>query len=120
MSISCSCGGGSDYPWYYMPPNDYSKLDTPKRKRCKSCGELIDKGATCGKFVRFREPNDDIEERIHGDEVYLAPWFMCEDCTDFFFSLEELGYCIVMDGMPLKEMWRDVQYDKELEKQRAG
>lgn len=94
MGLSCECGFEGDLAWYYESPRDYTVLDTLKRKRCESCFKLINIGDLCISFDRFRDPKNDIEERIHGDFVYLANRFMCESCADIFFSLEDLGFCI--------------------------
>lgn len=60
---------------------------------------MIEVAAVCVQFDRFRFPQNDIEERIHGDdgEIMLAPRYLCEPCGDLFFSLEELGYCVSPD-----------------------
>jgi len=90
--LTCSCG--DDFEWYYFGPDDYKSLATKRAKRCCSCGSLVRVGELCTSFDRYRGANDDIEQRIHGDEVHLAAWYMCERCSDLYFSLEELGFCI--------------------------
>jgi len=67
------------------------------------------------RFERFRSPNNDIEERIHGDEVPLADWYMCEECGGLFFNFVELGFCISLgDNMfDLLEEYKDLKADKE-------
>ncbi len=98
MSLTCECN--DDYDWYYDTPNDYSLLETSRRKRCVSCAQLINIGAVVTKFTSWRRPTSDIEERIYGDEVRMAAKFMCEECSDLFFSLHELGFCItISDSM---------------------
>lgn len=92
MGLSCSCSEDGD--WWYFPPDDYSTLAAKRGRRCCSCREWIRPGATVAKFIRERAYENDIEWRIHGDEVPMAPLFMCERCADLFFSLDELGYCI--------------------------
>lgn len=98
MSISCDCSGG-DYEWWYNAPKDFSILGTNRRQRCYSCRELIDLGATVGKFENWRNPRNDIEERIYGDdgEIYMADTYMCETCVGLFWSMIELGFCISLD-----------------------
>lgn len=56
--------------------------------------------------MTYRPPNDDIEERIHGDEVYMANKFMCEECSDIFFSLKELGFCLSL-GSDMHDLLRE-------------
>lgn len=110
MSLSCECNTDYDYGYYYTQPNDYSNLQTKRRKRCMSCNGLIDIGAICLIFPTWRSPNSDIEERIYGDEVGLADKYMCEDCGDIFFNLVNLGFCI-NTGIPMKEQLREYQND---------
>lgn len=94
MSLSCTCGDYRDDGQWYEVTEEYSPLKTSKRKRCCSCRGLMDVGAPVLSFFRWRNCRDDIEESIHGDEVPLAPFYMCESCGDQFMNLEALGYCI--------------------------
>jgi hypothetical protein len=99
MSLSCSCGDPEDCDWYWHEPADYSTLDTKRRRRCKSCGTLIDVGSIVAMFLRDRYANGDIEERIYGEgcEIPMAEWYHCETCADLYFSLSELGFCVSPD-----------------------
>jgi len=97
MSLSCSCGDWDpdpgDHVWYQ--PDRYCELETSQRKRCCSCTDLIDLGSTVAKVYHYRIPETDVEIRIYGEdgEIPLAIKYLCEECADIFFSLEELGYC---------------------------
>lgn len=82
--------------WQYEPPEDFTVFDRSKRKRCCSCKNLINKGDECLKFERFRPPKSEIEEAIVGEEVYLAPFYMCYRCGEIFLNLSALGYCIIL------------------------
>lgn len=111
MSLSCSCdydsGDGGEY-WY--SPDDYSVMpDGRRRKRCSSCGSLINHGATVAIFERWCEPRTDIEERIHGEgaSIPLAPYHLCEICADLYFSLYELGFECVGPGDDMRELVRE-------------
>jgi len=87
------------------PPKDYSILSTSKRKRCFSCRELIDIGSDVGEFGSWRHPYNDIEERIHGDEVRMADFYMCEECIGLFWSMTDLGFCISLEkGETMSEL----------------
>ena len=100
--MNCTIGYHSDYNgdgWYFYPPKDYSKLETKTRKRCCSCNAQIDIGSIVLKFERAREPLSDIEENIYGDEVFLAPYYFCEKCSDIYFNLEDLGYKVALMDM---------------------
>jgi len=57
---------------------------------------MIRRGATVGKFACARQPKTDLEYRIYGEEVPLAPQFMCERCFGLYLSATEAGYCYEM------------------------
>lgn len=46
MGLTCDAGDydGDGFAWYWEMPADYTPLATPRRKRCRSCHTLIDKG----------------------------------------------------------------------------
>lgn len=98
MTLSCECGDWDGEEWWWGA-DDYSTLDTKRRRRCISCKDMIAVGAVVAKFNRGRAQLSDVEESIYGrdEEVPLAPWFMCERCADLYFSLTELGYCVQLD-----------------------
>ena len=100
MSLSCSCDDFelSGDSWLYYQPSDFDVLNTRKRKRCCSCGDLIGIGHDCVEFPRVRGTRGEYEERRFGDcgEIELASWWMREDCGGLYFSLTELGYCITL------------------------
>lgn len=93
MSLYCDYDGGDGYDWYWTADNDERPLKTKRSRKCCSCGEKIEVGALSRKVSRFRPPNGDIEERIHGDEVTMAAMYFCETCSGLAYSLDELGFC---------------------------
>lgn len=95
MSLSCSTGDG-DFAWYYTEPDDFTTLQTKRRRRCSSCKSLIDKGSVVLQFDRMKYAETDIEVRIHGagGEIGMTPMFMCESCGDQWFNLTALKFCI--------------------------
>jgi len=99
MSLSCSCGDWDGEGWAFEYPSDFVKLETSRRKRCKSCGELIDIGAECVHFRRFRAPKSIVEVNIYGEcgEIALAPWYQCKKCGEIYMNLEAAGYCLQPD-----------------------
>jgi len=116
MGLSCSCPDWDGDGWYYIPASeDFTKLNTKTRKRCCSCKELIDVGADSLKFKRCRGPISDVEERICGDEVRIAPWYMCEKCGEQYMNLEDLGYCIYIGD----NMFQLLEEYKEMQKWRS-
>ena len=95
MPLSCYCFEDREADWYF--DSDPSYTDMPnfaRRRRCKSCKTLLEPDATVLQFRRFRTWADDIEYRIHGDWVDLAPWWHCETCGDLYLSLAELDFCV--------------------------
>ena len=78
-------------------PDDYEPMSARRRQRCMSCGELIDVGATAARVLRVRIPESDIECRIYGEdgEIPITHKWLCERCADLYFSLGDLGYCVV-------------------------
>jgi len=107
MSLSCSCEYDLDPGQKYCyPSDDYSILETKRRKRCPSCKQLIDIGATVGKFdVRRTVSENEIEIAILGEdgEVKLAPVYLCEPCFDLYLTFQELGFCAISPWDNLRE-----------------
>lgn len=101
MGLSCECGEWDGEGYCYVPNEEFEKFPgtkTGKRKRCRSCGELIEIGALALRFDHFRyaNPDDKVESKIFSDdhEIYAAPSWWCEKCGDHYFNLTELGYCV--------------------------
>ncbi len=95
MGLSCSC----DYEWdgdgwCYTGDTHYAPLARKRSVKCCSCGAKIAPGEMAMAHHRMRAASNDTEERIHGDEVPMAPWWHCERCADLYLSLTELGYCV--------------------------
>ena len=110
VMLSCSHEEGS---WYYYHPDKFGLFQQDKRKRCCSCHKLININDQCVEFIRCRETRSDVEEKIHGDEVPLASYFMCEKCGEIYFNLSNIGYCICLgDNMNelLSEYWKLINF----------
>lgn len=102
MPLACGCS--DDYEWFFYPPTDYSMFPANgKRKRC-SCGALIEHGSVCVRFDCFKTPANEIENHIYGDEVPMAPKWLCERCGDLYFSFLELGYECVQPEEDMTEL----------------
>jgi len=109
MPLSCSCDN-EDADWYYVRPEDYRTYPVAKRrKKCSSCGELIKGGSVCTEFERYRFYKTDIEEKIYGDdgEIWIASMWMCERCSDLYFSFSEVGYDCVEPWENMLELAKD-------------
>jgi len=110
MPLTCYCDWEPEAgQWYSYYPNDYSILDTKRRRRCNSCNNLINVGATCAEFIRFKIPEYDIEINIYGEdgEIPLSSHYFCETCADLFFSLYELGFECITSTENMHEMVKE-------------
>jgi len=94
MGISCSCS--DEYDWYYEAHHDFSVLDTKRPRRCYSCGATLTPGTEVLGLRCWHSPRNDVEERIHGDEVPMASRYLCEPCGGLYMALSDLGFCISM------------------------
>lgn len=96
MGLTCSCDGDWEPGMViWNETDDYVPLPTKRSRDCCSCQEKLTPGDTCVRVYRFKVPDNDIEERIYGEESGppRASKWMCERCADLMFSLTELGYC---------------------------
>ena len=112
MGLSCECPfmefeDLDPGEWVYMYSSvDFRPLNTSKRKRCQSCNSLIDIGALCLEFPRYRSPYTDIEADIIGFDwngeppIKISSHYHCERCGEIFLNLEDAGYCM----MPYDDM----------------
>lgn len=95
MSLSCSCDS-DEADWYFIGGVDFEPLATKRSRKCCSCGSKLQPGSEVVRFERFRRPEyDSIEAKILGEdaEVYMADWFMCEECGGLYMALSDLGFC---------------------------
>lgn len=109
MGVSCGCAAYDDCEWWYESASDFAPLTTKRSRKCYSCGEKIAVGDDSLRLRRYKRAETDIEERIYGDEVPLAPYYFCETCGGLYFSITELGYCVVLDGTSMQHMALDVR-----------
>jgi len=104
MTLSCGCNFNSaDFDWWWEDHSDLRPVKFGRRHRCCSCEELINIGTENIEFYRYRQPKDDIEERIYCDAVALASYFMCEECSGLYLALTELGYTCLYISSPMKD-----------------
>jgi len=99
MPLTCYCDY-DEYSWYYEYPDDYTEMPTrKKRARCSSCNTFLNPGEVVTQFNCSRPPKSDIEYDIYdGHNVPLADKWLCETCSDLWFSLHELGFeCVAPD-----------------------
>lgn len=95
MSLSCSCEYDYDGEGWGWNTIKEIKMPVGVRKRCCSCKTLIQICSPALEFNRFRDAITDVECKIYGDNyIDLAPWYLCEICSDLYWSLDELGYCV--------------------------
>lgn len=103
MPLMCECIEYDGDGWYWQGPTEKEYM-RPRGKRCCSCGTMVRKGDTGVVFPRYRAPRSDIEESIYCDEVPLAGWWMCEECGDLFWALDDLGFCISLGSETMREL----------------
>jgi hypothetical protein len=104
--LSCNCDFDTD-DWWYDPPSDFTIYDKWVGKVCCSCHKSIIRfGDLCIAFNRFRNSWSDIEEKIWGDTVQLADWYLCESCGEIYLNLDSLGYCYLL-GEDITDNLRD-------------
>ena len=111
--LSCDCG--YEFDWYYQCIEAFVPLQGERRKRCSSCKELINIGSLCLGFYRERSSRHIVEERIYGDMVPLAPYYLCEKCGEIFLNLKAAGYCMDIEknmNEYLKEYWELTGFKK--------
>lgn len=84
-------------------------MDTRRARRCSSCRAKINAGDECLKFKRERCVRGDIEERIYGDYVPLAPIYICEECGEIWLNLTDIGYCLAPDK-DMRDAMREYHY----------
>lgn len=110
MSLHCATAyGGDDFDWYWAwsPDDDPKPLATVRSRKCCSCKVRLKPGDQAAAIERWRNPVTDIEERIAGDEVPLATWYLCEKCFDLSLSLDELGYCFDLGNQSLADQIKE-------------
>ena len=112
MRLDCACYDDEDAAWWYEI-SDYMNMDElPRRKRCKSCEEFINSGDTVMIAHRWRYPNSELEESIHGpgNEIRMGSWYYCEKCADILATLTDpvekggLGYCAISIDLPMADL----------------
>lgn len=115
MGLSCDCDyqGCLDVDWYWWPPKDYQELSTKRSRKCSAlgCKRKIAVGDLCIEFERTRQPRTEVELKIYDEEdcqaIGLASYWLCEECADLWFSLEELGFKCVSPDEDIRQFVRD-------------
>lgn len=113
MALSCGCDYiGGDEPWWECSPTqEFLPLETKNRRRCVNCKQLIEIGALHIPVDRYRPPYSDVEENIHGDQVKMADWHLCEECGGLLLSILEKGFCCTLGNETLQNQIRDYNDD---------
>jgi hypothetical protein len=104
MTLSCSCNDfdTTDASYWWRDNSGFHPIKSKNKKRCCSCKKQISHEEDAIEFYCYRNPKDDIEERIHGDEVQTASCYMCESCSGLYLALDELGYGCLDIKKPMK------------------
>jgi len=115
MSLSCGCDWEIDPGiTYWYPADDFEKLETKRRKRCESCGQLINIGDDCVRFKKFKSPDTDIECRIYGEygEIPRASSYICEKCGEIYLNLVyTAGFKCLSPYENMNEMLKEYQHE---------
>ncbi len=69
---------------------------------------MLNSGDIVTEHICYRNARTAFEERIWGDQVFLANKYLCESCSDIYFSLVELGYGFNL-GDDMRDLLRDFQ-----------
>jgi len=112
MPLTCGCG----YDWepgqlICYGGEDFEPLLTSRRKRCRSCKELIEIRALCVKFEIYKIPEHEVEINIHGEdgEIRMAPRYLCEKCGEIYLNLKAVGFRCVWVEENMAELLREYQ-----------
>ena len=117
MTLSCYCN--DDGEWWHVPADDFQTLATKRSRKCCSCSERIPVTSTVLRLDCYHAPNSEIEANIYGDEVPMAPRWLCERCADLYLSLTELGFCVNC-GEDMRALVRDYAAMQEAKRGRAA
>ncbi len=105
--LSCDCDYGDDAEWWFDDTKEVAPLATKRMRRCCSCKDRIAVGDDCKPFIRWRNADcDSVEYRIHGEEIPLPTWYLCDRCAGLYESLDGLGFCGLL-GQDLREVCRE-------------
>ena len=116
MSLSCSCDFDDDgeADWYWWPPNEYSEYKMKRKARCccECCNNMIAYGAITGTVRRTRSGTEWEDDRgiaymDDPESKSLANAYMCERCTDLYFSFVELGFDCVSPYEDMIQLAKD-------------
>lgn len=127
MSLSCSCDFDydDDPEWYWWQPKEYSTYKKWRSQKCccKRCENRVSYNDTVGEVTRSRQHTEWELDHMgewgcEGDPeaVWLASAYMCERCTDLFFSFDDLGFECVSpyeDMLFLASEYHEVYQTKE-------
>ncbi len=110
MPLTCYCdweSGPGD--WMFYGVDDYAPLATKRGRSCSSCQGRIAVGDLCCRAPRMKIPLHEVELRIYGEEgeIPIAPLFMCERCSDLFWSLSDLGFECISPSEDMRQLVRE-------------
>jgi hypothetical protein len=86
MGLSCACDEGYDY---YATPSKNFKISAQKTL-CYSCKKIINPGEFVLDFETWTI--DGCGDAIYGDDIVF-----CEKCGEYYWILEDLGFCINLE-----------------------
>lgn len=112
MPLTCGCNDDLE-PGYLVcsDVSDFEPLRASKRKRCRSCKELINIGDFAVRFSIWKVPESEIEINIYGEdrEVPQAPRYLCEKCGEIYYNLESVGFECIWPDENMRELLKEYQ-----------
>lgn len=118
MSLTCGYNELELEPGriYYYYPEDFTKLEGKRRRRCTSCKRLINIGSFVFPIRWFKVPDDEIEINIYGEdgEIPRANTYLCEACGEIHLNLLDLGYHVDYDD-DMRQALKDYHSTVELQ-----
>jgi hypothetical protein len=88
MGLSCFCDEDS-IDCYANSEKNFRIIE--KNDVCHSCKKTIESGDFILAFETWT-----IDES--GDEIYGEGFFFCEKCGEYYWNLEDLGFCVNLDN----------------------
>jgi len=130
MPLTCSCDwdyefepGEWQFDSFWLENIDFEPFEGKKRKRCCSCGDLIDVGSPCIKHGRTRYPYTDAEARIscgyfdledamcNEPSIRMSDLVQCEKCGEIWLNLQSVGFECLAPNECMPSMLIEYQMD---------
>ena len=110
MPLSCSCDfdGDEEGVTFFKPPKDYKKYQNENACICESCRNSIKKDEICTEFICWSFDEN-------GDGIHRPSDFLCEECSDIYFNLTELGFECILPFEDMHDLLSEYHYTYGME-----